>query len=239
MWARGFVHAHVLVFLLARLLAPVALPLIARRRAPELVMGAVFLGMILAVSGIAGFVLHRRGARDSSLLAHAAGVAVLVCVGSFLLVPAANRKAAVRDFGAELAALARPDDYLVVDREGYEQILFYSRLKGARRDVSAIRFSYEADALVMESGSKRKDRSESGPPSGERPRAGSREEPRAGFAGAVESAYQRVVFPPGARVLFVTPAPRADRLRARIGPSSRVLLASKIYGRPYVVIASR
>jgi hypothetical protein len=41
------------------------------------------------------------------------------------------------------------------------------------------------------------------------------------------------------RVLFVTTGARADRLRTQIGPSSRILLASKIYGKPYCVIANR
>jgi len=154
----------------------------------------------------------------------------------------ANRKAGVRELGAELAALARPDDALVVDQEGYEQILFYSRLKGARRDLGEIHLSHEGESLVMETGSRSADRKgDAGAESREsrRSRAGASEPPRAAFAGALERARGRIVFPAGTRVLIVAAGPRVDRLRAQIGPSSRVLLATKIYGKPYCVISDR
>jgi hypothetical protein len=79
---------------------------------------------------------------------------------------------------------------------------------------------------------------ETSPLHAERRRAARSDAPGTSFAGELERAHRRVVFPPGARVLFVTAAARADRLRKRLGPSSRVLLAAKIYGKPYLVIAS-
>src|SRR4029079_18359130 len=122
-----------------------------------------------------------------------------VCVGSFMLVPAANRKAAVRGFGAELAAIARPDDYLVVDQEGYEQILFYARMKGARRDPSDLRLSWEGDRLVMETGSGRdgartevEDGGDGAGPSAQGRRLAARDASRASFAGELERAHRRV-----------------------------------------------
>jgi len=238
-WTRGLARAHIYVFLIAGVLAPAALPIVAHRRAPELVIGAGCLGAIAAVAGIAGFVLHRRGRPDDALRAHALGVAALVCVGSFLLVPAANRKAGVRDFGGELAALSGPGDYLVVDQEGYEQILFYARLRGARRDFDDTRISHDGEMLVMETGARAQKRAGADRPAGKRPGAETRDGGTPSFAGELERAHRRVEFPPDARVLFVTTRARADRLRTQIGPSSRILLASKIYGKPYCVIASR
>lgn len=238
-WLRGLAGAHIVVFLVAGALAPVLLPIVAHRRAPELVAGAVCLGAIGALTGIAGFVLYRRRSEDAALLAHVAGVAVLVGAGALVLVPAANRKAGVREFGSELAALSRPGDFLVVDREGYEQILFYSRLRGARRDFGETRISREGDALVLETGKRSEGRAGTDRPSGKRRRSESPDSRRSSFPGELELAHRRVEFPDGARVLFVTTQARADRVRTQIGRSSRVLLASRIYGKPYVVIANR
>lgn len=234
-WARALPALHTVAFLIVGLLAPLALAIAASRRAPDLVLGAACLGAIVAVVGIAGAVLFRLGERDGALAAHIAGVAAVVCAGSFLLVPAANRKAGLRDFGAQLAALSRPGDFLVVDQEGYEQILFYARLRGARRDLDDTRITNTPETLVMEAGSDGR----AGRPGGARRRAEVTEPGRLSFAGEMRRAQRRVEFPAGARVLFVAAGPRVDRLRREIGPSSRILLASTIYGKPYFVIASR
>jgi hypothetical protein len=47
-----------------------------------------------------------------------------------------------------------------------------------------------------------------------------------------------VRFPAGARVLFVARESRVERLRSALGPSSRTLLAARLAGEPYFVIAS-
>ena len=147
---RAFAAAHAGALALLGAASTVALPIIARKNhTPALVPAALLLGVALAIATIASAVLLFRGRPAASLGALVAGLAVAVFAGSILLVPEANRRSGLRAFGSELAAIVRPDDYLIVDQEGYEQILFYSHLKGARRSFERTAFSIAPDGGLV------------------------------------------------------------------------------------------
>jgi hypothetical protein len=239
--------------------AIVALPIAAKLRPgllPEPVRDTVgrlwvpFLGLavLFTIAAVAAGVLFRRGRREASLFAYAAGMGLLLCLGTLVVVPESNRRAGVASLGAELAAVARPGDVLIVDQEGFEQILFYSHLKGSRRDFDFTRIERDPEGRVVVAPkvSKRSRRSADPEPpligvAGPSPGSSGTSPARASADRATtepEDQRRTTVFSPEIRVLFVVKAERADRIRAALGPGSRTLLAARIYDKPYIVLAS-
>lgn len=212
---------HVAAMAVGGASALVLLPRAASRRYPELLGQAWILAAIVVLTALATVVLYLRKRRDGALFAQAFGVLLLVAVGSFLLVPTINARSGLRDFGRSLATLARAEERVVVDQEGFEQILFYAHLPAGRRNFELTRIRIEDDAVLLE------------PIASKQNAARTIERPIAGLDAPP------VRFPPGMRVLFVATKPHADTIRAALGPASRTLMAGTISGETYVVIASR
>jgi 4-amino-4-deoxy-L-arabinose transferase-like glycosyltransferase len=259
--ARLLRSLHMTALLALGLVGLVLLPRLAARRYPELTSDAWILGAILAVSVVVASLLHLRGRRQASLTVQTAGIALLVAVGSFLLVPDVNRRSGLREFGAHLASVARPQDYLVVDQEGYEQILFYSHLNGARRNFDQTTATIDAGSVLIRpmgegrarGGAGGRDGGGAGGAAGNREmdergdgtgsgaghgsRGGSRREAPTPIAGEAERALREARYPPGSRVLFVGKERRMESLLESLGASARVLMVRPLSGENYVVFA--
>ena len=268
---RAIARVHIFVLLAAGAFATVAIP-IAAHLSPGVLHGFLAasgvdpeaaaetlqrlwmplfgLAALFTIAALAAGFLFRKDRRDAALLAYAAGIGLLLCLGTLVVVPESNRRAGVASLGAELAAVARPGDVLIVDQEGFEQILFYSRLKGSRRDFDFTRVERDPDGRVVVAPKAVKLGRRAAVP--EPPLIGVAE-PAAGASGtagagsaardraATEPEDQRrtTVFSPEIRVIFIVKAERADRIRASLGPGCRTLLAARIYDKPYIVLASR
>ena len=190
----------------------------------------LILGLVLAGSMIGAAALFSRGQRAGSLAVFVPGLAVLIALGSWFLVPEANRRFGLRSFGAQLASVAGAPDYLVVDGDGYEQILFYSHLRGARRDFERSRLGLDNSGILLE-----ERRRHSTGPATDTVEASA---PARALSEA-ERAVRSVRFPAGGRVVFVVKGSRAARIQEALGPSCVSLLTAPIAGEPYVVLASR
>lgn len=250
---RALASLHVAVLAAAGLIALFAAPAIAASHAPDLGPAAWLLGIAAAAATVPPAVAFLAGRRERAFALSVAGVAALGLVASLILVPHLNRRYGLRAFGSQLAAVVSPDDHLLVDQEGYEQILFYSHLRGARVGFDRTRVRVDEGEVVLEP-KRRADARPVTPDHGGGPdvRGIGRDDGRAGTSadtagdpsdrrrsagGGWDSREAR--FPPGARVVFVIKGRRADRLRADLGAASRILLAARISDEAYFVIASR
>jgi hypothetical protein len=236
----------------------------ARVRFPDLGAGSWLLVSLIAAAAFLSGGLLLRGRRGPALAALAAGVGAIVLAGSLLLVPEINRRSGLRAFGSELSRLVAEDAPLVVDQEGYEQILFYSHRRGTRRNYDRTSIRLEEGWIVMEV--RRGGRAETGQTTGrsaiEPPGKGSAIDTPGGRTSPDEMSGNPISgtsgdrspgadsdgrtrrlqidrFLPGVRVFFVAKERHASSLLTALGPSSRTLLTAPIAGDPYVVIASR
>jgi 4-amino-4-deoxy-L-arabinose transferase-like glycosyltransferase len=190
----------------------------------------LILGLLFAGTTVGAAVLFFRGRRAGSLAVFVPGLAALIALGSWFVVPEMNRRSGLRGFGAKLASVAGTADHLIVDDDGYEQILFYSRLRGARRDFARSRLTHDDAGILLEE--QRRHSSEPGTSVLESP-APTR------VLSKAESGVRSVRFPAGERVVFVVKGTQAAKIRDALGPFCLTLLTAPIAGEPYVVLSSR
>lgn len=239
-------RVHVLLLAVGGLAALVVVPWKASHRAPDLMTELLILSTLMAGAGCISAVQFFRGRHWGALGTIVVGVGAIAFIGSILLVPAINRRAGVKSFGPQLAALIGPDDFLVVDAEGYEQILFYSGGRGTRRDFNETNVAVSEDGRVsLQLRSSRSSRREdpltpSRPVSAHDAAVVTSAKPGPDLTLAeTERARRYVEYPPGSRVLFVVKGSNVERLRSALGPSSRTLLAATLYENPYYVVSNR